>query len=446
MAVDIRSDRLPGVLQQTTSRRVPIIHGRLPGPRTEALLGRDAAVMSPSVTRPYPLAMASGKGLWVTDVDGNQFLDFTAGIGVTATGHAHPHVVRAIRRQTDQFLHMSGTDFVYEVEIAVAERLARLAPVGGPARVFFGNSGAEANEGAMKVARWHTRRPYFLAFHGAFHGRTFGALTLTASKSVQHAGFGPLLPGVYHVPYPSASPGGPTTDETFERLDQLFLTIAPPDEFAAVFVEPVQGEGGYIVPPDDFLPRLRALTRHHGMLLVADEVQSGMGRTGRMFAVEHWGVQPDIITVAKGIASGLPLGAFIARADIMNWPPGAHGTTFGGNPIACAAALASLDLLEDGLLENAAQRGRLLLAGLRRLQAEHGSEVDDVRGIGLMLGIELHTPELANELVQAAYRRGLLTLPAGVRVVRLSPALTVSADEASVALEILGAALTELAA
>jgi 4-aminobutyrate aminotransferase len=424
--------------------RTPVIRGSLPGPRTEALMARDAAVMSPSYTRPYPLAIASANGLWVTDVDGNELLDFTAGIAVNATGHAHPKVVEAVQRQAESFLHMSGTDFMYEVEVALAERLARLAPVGGPARVFFGNSGTEAVEGAMKLARWYTKRPYFLAFEGSFHGRTFGALSLTASKAIQHTGFGPLLPGVYHAPYPSAGPGGVTTDETFEGIDQLFLHHAPPEEFAAVFVEPIQGEGGYIVPPDDFLPRLRTLTLHYGILLVADEVQSGMGRTGRMFAVEHWGVQPDIVTVAKGTASGLPLGAFIARAEIMSWPPGAHGTTFGGNPVACAAALATLDLLESGLVANAETTGRELLAGLRDIGGRRPDLVRDARGVGLMVALELHTPELANQLVQAAYRRGLLTLPAGLSTVRLCPALTVSRDEIAVALDILEASLVDV--
>jgi 4-aminobutyrate aminotransferase len=424
--------------------RRPVIRGPLPGPRAAALLERDAAVMSPSMTRPYPLAVARGEGLWVTDVDGNEFLDFTAGIAVTATGHAHPRVVQAVVRQSERFLHMSGTDFVYEAEVELGERLSGLAPIDGPARVFFGNSGAEANEGAMKLARWYTHRPYFLAFNGSFHGRTFGALSLTASRAIQHAGFGALLPGVYHVPYPSASPGGMTTEQVFEQIDELFLRLAPPEEFAAVFVEPIQGEGGYIVPPDDFLPRLRKLTTHHGILLVADEVQSGMGRTGRMFAVEHWDVAPDIVTVAKGIASGLPLSAFIARAEIMGWPDGAHGTTFGGNPVACAAALATLDLLEGGLVENAASIGAELLVSLRALQARHADLVRDVRGKGLMIGIELRTPDLASQLVLAAYQRGLLALPAGFNAVRLSPALTVTPGEAAVAVEVLEQALTAI--
>jgi 4-aminobutyrate aminotransferase len=395
--------------------------------------------MSPSFTRSYPFVMDRGEGCWVTDVDGNRFLDFTAGIAVVTTGHAHPKVVAAVEEQARRFLHMSGTDFYYQSEIELAERLeAKILP-GTPAKVFFTNSGAEAIEGAMKLARFATGRPSYIAFIGAFHGRTFGALSLTASKASQRRRFAPLLSSVFHAPFPTAA-RGVTTDETMRRLEELFATVAPPESVAAVFVEPIQGEGGYLVPPDDFLPRLRELTLKHGILMVADEVQSGMGRTGRLLSIEHWGVEPDIVCLAKGIASGLPLGAFIARAEQMNWPPGSHGSTFGGNPVACAAGLATLDLLEDGLMENATRVGAVLQDGLREIAATR-PHVTDVRGLGLMLALELKTPELANKLVQSAFERGLLLLTAGTRAVRISPPLVLDAEEAATGLEIIAAAL-----
>jgi len=291
----------------------------------------------------------------------------------------------------------------------------------------------------MKLARFTTGRPSYIAFIGAFHGRTFGALSLTASKASQRRRFAPLLSSVFHAPYPTAS-RGITTDESMERIEELFSTVAPPESVAAVFVEPIQGEGGYLVPPDDFLPRLRELTKKHGILLVADEVQSGMGRTGHLLAVEHWGVEPDIVCLAKGIASGLPLGAFIARAEQMSWPPGSHGSTFGGNPVACAAALATLDLLEEGLMENAARVGAVLQDGLREIAAGH-KDVTDVRGIGLMLALELKTPDLAGRLVQRAFERGLLLLTAGTRAVRICPPLVLNSEEAATGLELIASAL-----
>jgi 4-aminobutyrate aminotransferase len=383
--------------------------------------------------------MDRGEGCWVTDVDGNRFLDFTAGIAVVSTGHSHPKVVAAIEEQARRFLHMSGTDFYYRSEIELAERLeAKILP-GTPAKVFFTNSGAEAIEGAMKLARFTTGRPSYIAFIGGFHGRTFGALSLTASKASQRRGFAPLLSSVFHAPYPAAS-RGITTDDSLQRIEELFATVAPPESVAAVFVEPIQGEGGYLVPPDDFLPRLRELTKKHGILLVADEVQSGMGRTGKLLAVEHTDVEPDIVCLAKGIASGLPLGAFIARAEQMSWPPGSHGSTFGGNPVACAAALATLDLIEDGLMDNAARVGAVLKEGLREIATGH-QDVTDVRGLGLMLALELKTPEAANGLVQSAFERGLLLLTAGSRAVRISPPLVLTEEEAATGLEIIASAL-----
>ena len=417
----------------------PLIQTPLPGPKAAELIARDAKAMSPSFTRAYPFVMERGEGCWVTDVDGNRFLDFTAGIAVVSTGHSHPRVVAAIEEQARRFLHMSGTDFYYRSEIELAERLeARILP-GTPAKVFFTNSGAEAIEGAMKLARYATGRPSYIAFIGAFHGRTFGALSLTASKASQRRRFAPLLSSVFHAPFPSAA-RGVSTDDTIAHLEELFNTVAPPESVAAVFVEPIQGEGGYLVPPDDFLPRLRELTGRNGILLVVDEVQSGMGRTGRLLAVEHWDVEPDVVCLAKGIASGLPLGAFIARAEQMSWPPGSHGSTFGGNPLACAAALATLDLLEEGLIENAARVGAQMQDGLREIAATH-AEITDVRGMGLMLAIELQTADQAGKLVQAAFERGLLLLTAGSRAVRICPPLVLDSDEAATGLEIISAAL-----
>ncbi len=419
--------------------RRPQMKTALPGPKAAELIARDARAMSPSFTRAYPFVMERGEGCWATDVDGNTFLDFTAGIAVNTTGFSHPKVVAAIEEQARRFLHMSGTDFYYRSEIELAERLeAKILP-GTPAKVFFTNSGAEAIEGAMKLARYATGRPSYVAFIGGFHGRTFGALSLTASKASQRRRFAPLLSSVFHAPFPSAS-RGVTTDDSLARIEELFNTVAPPESVAAVFVEPIQGEGGYLVPPDDFLPRLRELTHKHGILLVADEVQCGMGRTGQLLAVEHWNVEPDIVCLAKGIASGLPLGAFIARAEQMSWPPGSHGSTFGGNPVACAAGLATLDLLEQGLMANASKVGAQLQDGLREIAQTH-DQVTDVRGLGLMVALEFETAEQAGQLVQKAFERGLLLLTAGARAVRISPPLILDHEEAATGLEIIASAL-----
>ena len=435
-----RADTLDGAVK--TEVRRPQIRTPLPGPRAAALIDRDSLAMSPSFTRAYPFVMESGEGCWVSDVDGNLFLDCTAGIAVCSTGHAHPAVVAAVQEQASKFLHMSGTDFYYQVEIELAERLEQAINPGQPSKVFFTNSGAEAIEGAMKLTRYATGRPNFIAFLGAFHGRTLGALSLTASKAGQRRRFAPLLPSVFHAPFPSAA-RGVTTDQAMEQIEQLLTTIAPPDSVAAVFVEPIQGEGGYLVPPPDFLPRLRELTASHGMVLVSDEVQSGMGRTGRLLAAEHWGVEADVVCLAKGLASGLPLGAIVARGDLMSWGPGSHGSTFGGNPVACAAGLATLDLVQGGLAQNAALVGDELLAGLRELQQSH-PVIQDVRGLGLMIAIELALPEQAATLVQRAFERGLLLLTAGSRAVRICPPLVLTEDEASVALDILGEVVATL--
>jgi 4-aminobutyrate aminotransferase len=436
---------------------LPHLVTSVPGPKAAAVIERDHAVLSPSYTRCYPFVMKRGDGAIVEDVDGNRFLDFAAGIAVVATGHSHPKVVRAIEQQAGEFLHMSGTDFYYESMVELAERLAALAPGNGAKRVYFGNSGAEANEAAIKLARYHTGRDKFIAFFGGFHGRTMGALSLTGSKVVQRRGFHPPLP-VYHIPYPNLYRRPAGTSEAGHALecvrvleDQLFKTIVPPEEVAGIFVEPVQGEGGYLVPPKEFHQELRRIADRHGILLIHDEVQSGMGRTGRMFASEHFDVAPDIVTVAKGIASGLPLSATIARADLMNWPPGAHASTFGGNPVSIAAALATLDLLEGGLISNAAGMGEYLLDRLREFPARFRN-VGDVRGLGLMIAIELvsdqrtkeRAPQLRDRLEYLAFERGLLVLGAGPNSIRLCPPLVINRPQADFAVETLEACLQRL--
>lgn len=418
----------------------PEIKTLLPGPRAAALIARDEAVTSPSLTRSYPLVIERGEGCWVWDVDGNRFLDFTAGVAVCATGHAHPQVVAAIREQSGKFLHMCGSDFYYEPMVALCERLARLAPGGSAKRVFLANSGAEAVEAALKLARYATGREEFIAFHGAFHGRTIGALSLNASKPIHRERYGELLDGVHFVPYPSAY-RGQSTAATMDHINAIVVERA--NDVAAVVVESIQGEGGYLVPPDDFLPALRTLCDERGILLVVDEVQSGLGRTGKFFACEHVGVAPDVICFAKGIASGLPLGGIIARADLMQWQPGAHASTFGGNPVACAAALATLDLVEGGLMDNAARIGELMLTELRKLIRACAC-VGDARGRGLMLGVEIVSdrsaktpaPQLRDDIVQRCFERGLLLLPCGANVVRFCPPLVVTEDEARVALSV----------
>lgn len=435
---------------------VPDIRTPLPGPRAAAIIARDRAVVSPSYTRGYPLVIERGSGAVVEDVDGNSFLDCAAGIAVNATGHCHPDIVRAVTEQAQRFLHMSGTDFYYEPQVRVAEELAAVAPMPGPVKAFFGNSGAEAIEASIKLARYRTGRPNLIAFFGGFHGRTMGALSLTASKTVQRRGFGPLVPGVVHAPFADCyrCPVGATPDTcSAECLDaieqQLFVHTVAPDEVAAIVVEPIQGEGGYLVAPDQFLQRLRALTSTHGILLIDDEVQAGMGRTGRMFGIEHAGVAPDIVAIAKGIASGMPLGVSLARADLMTWPPGAHASTFGGNPVACAAALETIRLLKAQLLTNAAVVGARLQEELAALEDRHPL-IGDVRGRGLMIGVELvrdrQTKERAieerNAVVTAAFERGLLVLGAGKNTVRFCPPLVLTAEQADTAVRVFDEALT----
>jgi 4-aminobutyrate aminotransferase len=437
---------------------VPDIKTPLPGPKARALIERDRRVVSPSYTRGYPLVIERASGATVEDVDGNVFLDCTAGIAVNATGHSHPEVVSAIIHQAERFLHMSGTDFYYEPQVRLAEELSSLVPVEGGARSFFGNSGTEAIEACLKLARHATGRPAFVAFFGSFHGRTLGSLALTASKPVQRRGFGPLMPGVHHVPYADCyrCPLGLAPETcAAECLDyiehQLFAHVVAPEEVAAIVVEPIQGEGGYVVAPDQFLQRLRELASRHGILLVVDEVQSGMGRTGRMFAIEHASVKPDVVAIAKGIASGLPLGVAASRADLMTWPPGAHASTFGGNPLSCAAALATIKLLKETLVANATTVGARLMAGLLALKDKHPL-IGDVRGRGLMVGVELVRDRTTKEratserdaAVTAAFNRGLLLLGAGKNSIRFSPPLVLTSSEADTAVQIFDAALADV--
>jgi 4-aminobutyrate aminotransferase len=435
----------------------PDIKTPLPGPKARAIIDRDREYVSPSYTRDYPFVIARGEGAVVEDVDGNRFLDCAAGIAVNSTGVSHPDVVAAIVDQAGKFIHMSGTDFYYEPQVRLAEELARIVPIDGDVRTFFGNSGTEATEAALKLARYHTKRQGVIAFFGGFHGRTLGALSLTASKAIQRRGFGPMMPGVYHAPYPDTYRHEGSVDRCAAEClrfitDQILVHLASPDEIAAVVVEPIQGEGGYIVPPKAFLQGLRELTTRHGMVLVVDEVQSGMGRTGKMFASQHFDLTPDVVNIAKGIASGLPLGVTCARKDLMTWPPGAHASTFGGNPIACAAASATIALLERSLVANAAAVGGRLMGGLRELQDKHPI-IGDVRGMGLMIGIELVrdrvTKERAtderNALVQAMFRRGVLTLGAGRNAVRLAPPLVLSHTQADAVLAVFDDALAEVA-
>lgn len=412
--------------------QAPELVTRLPGPKAAAWIARDDQVMSPSYTREYPLVAARGWGCVLEDIDGNRFLDFTAGLAVTATGHAHPQVTAAIIDQAAQLLHMSGTDFYYPSAIELAERLARLAPGTEPKRIFLTNSGTEAVEAALKLARYYTGRQRVISFNGAFHGRTYGAMSLGGSKAVHQRGFSPLVPGVHRLPF----------DASRGEFEELFARSCPADEVAAIFVEPIQGEGGYRIPSPGFLPMLRELCDLHGMLLVADEVQTGLGRSGHWFACEHFGVVPDILCLAKGIASGLPLGAIVARADLMTWQPGSHASTFGGNPVACRAALATLDLVEREYLANARQRGAQLRAGLERLACERQC-LGEVRGLGLMQAVDAVgpggvDPELRHEIIQGAFHRGLLLVGCGKAAIRFCPGLCVTPEQVETALRIFG--------
>jgi 4-aminobutyrate aminotransferase len=430
----------------------------LPGPKAQAAVAADDRLISPSYTRSYPLVARRGRGMRVEDVDGNEFLDFAAGIAVVSTGHCHPEVVAAIQKQAAELIHISGTDFYCELMTDLAERLSAIAPMPGPHKLFYGNSGAEAVECALKLARYHTGRQQVISFFGAFHGRTMGALSLTGSKPQQKRRFSPLVPGVTHIRYPYAyrgCSGGAQEQEAFSMgcarfiEEKLFKTILAPEEVAAIFVEPIQGEGGYVVAPDNFLRELRAICNRHGILLVVDEVQCGAGRTGKWWAIQHSGVEPDIVCMAKGIASGMPLGVCMARAEVMDWVPGSHASTFGGNPVSIAAALATMDILGREGIANAARMGEQMLERLRGWTQTH-PHVGDVRGRGLMIGIELVKDKatrepataLRNRVEALAFERGLMILGCGETSIRLCPPLIVSEQEATVALDILEEALT----
>jgi len=431
----------------------PKLKTPLPGPEAKRVVAADDRIISPSYTRSYPLVAKRGRGVRVEDVDGNEFLDFAAGIAVVSTGHCHPAVVAAIQKQAGELIHMSGTDFYYESLVTLSERLSAIAPMPGPHRFYYGNSGAEAIECALKLARYHTGRQNIIAFLGAFHGRTMGALSLTASKPQQRRRFAPLVPGVTHIRYPNVyrgCEGGPQEAEAFALgcaryiEDKLFHTVLPPEEVAAIFVEPIQGEGGYVVAPTIFMQELRRICDKHGILLVADEVQSGAGRTGKWWAIEHTGVEPDIVCSAKGIASGMPLGICMTKASIMDWKPGSHASTFGGNPVCIAAALATLDVLQNEGLANATAQGERMFSRLRGWPKKHPI-VGDVRGRGLMIGIEIvkdqetreAAPALRDRIVDLAFERGLLILGCGENSIRLAPPLIVKEEECLVALDIL---------
>ena len=444
--------------QELHARYGPKLVCPLPGPKARAAVEADQRLISPSYTRSYPLVAKRGRGLRIEDPDGNEFLDFAAGIAVVSTGHCHPEVVAAIQKQAAELIHISGTDFYNELLTDLATRLSAVAPMPGPHRFFYGNSGAEAIECALKIARYHTGRQQVISFFGAFHGRTMGALSLTGSKPQQKRRFAPLVPGVTHVRYPYVYRGckGDAQEEEAFSLDcarsieeKLFKTVLPPEEVAAIFIEPIQGEGGFVPAPANFLRELRAICDRHGILLVADEVQSGCGRTGQWWAIEDSGVEPDIVCIAKGIASGMPLGICMTRAEIMDWAPGSHASTFGGNPVSIAAALATMDILEREGIANAARVGEFILERVRGWKQSHAS-VGDVRGRGLMIGIEIvkdkatrqPAVELRNRIETLAFERGLIVLGCGETSLRLSPPLIVSKEEATVALNILEEALT----
>ncbi len=444
--------------QEMHAKFGPKLLGPVPGPKAKAAVEADTRWISPSYTRSYPLVAKRGRGIRVEDVDGNEFLDFAAGIAVVSTGHCHPEVVAAIQKQAAELIHISGTDFYNEPLTDLAEQLSAVAPMPGPHKFFYGNSGAEAIECALKLARYHTGRQHIIAFLGAFHGRTMGALSLTGSKPQQKRRFAPLVPGVTHIPYPNvyrACKGDAEEQEAFSMgcarylEERIFKTIVPPEEVAAIFVEPIQGEGGYVVAPTNFMRELRAVCDRHGILLVADEVQSGAGRTGKWWAIEHTGVQPDIVCMAKGIASGMPLGVCMTRASVMNWVPGSHASTFGGNPVSIASALATIEILKREAIGNAERVGSAIMQRLQGWKKSHPM-VGDVRGRGLMIGIELvldkGTREPAgavrNRIETLAFERGLMVLGCGESSIRLCPPLIVTEDEAMVALDILEEAFT----
>jgi 4-aminobutyrate aminotransferase len=457
-AIDTKADSKIAAKSNGVTAKLPHLVTELPGPKAKQLVQRDAAVVSPSYTRDYPLVAKIGRGAMIEDVDGNTFLDFAAGIAVCATGHCHPEVVAAIQKQASELIHMSGTDFYYPNLVELAEKLASIAPGKTPKRVYFGNSGAEAIEAAIKLVKYHTKGDKLIAFHGAFHGRTMGALSLTASRSIQRKGFGTLLSGVFHMPFPDTyrgtygiRPESASADCLSYLENELFRRRVDPEEVAGIFIEPIQGEGGYLPAPADFLQGLQRICRKYGIMFVADEVQSGMGRTGKWWASDHAGIEPDIICTAKGIASGMPLSAIIARADVMNWVPGAHASTFGGNPVCIAASIATLGLLERQYMANAARMGDYIMKRTADWREKH-KIVGEVRGRGLMIGIEFvrdqktkeKATDLRNKLVQMAFHKGLLVLGSGDTTLRLCPPLLIDEAQADFALNTLEACITEL--
>jgi len=439
-----------------TTIKLPEIKTELPGPKAKEIVAGDARYVSPSYTRAYPLVIKRGFGAMIEDLDGNIFLDFNAGVAVCATGHSHPKVVEAISKQAAEFIHLAACDYYYPQLVQLGEKLERVTPGTFPKRTHFGNSGAEAVEGALKVARYATRRDKFIAFYGGFHGRTLGALSLTCSKAAQRRGFGRQVLDVTHIPYPNplrwpyCAKGEDAGVECIRFLEEVvFKTSVPPEEVAAIVLEPVQGEGGYIVPPRSFFEGLHRIREKYGILLVADEVQSGMGRTGKMWACEHFDFVPDIITSAKGIASGLPLGVTVARADLMSWHEGAHASTFGGNPVAIAASLATFELLENGLLENCRAMGERLMGGLKQIAAKYTECIAEVRGLGLMIGVEIvknretlePNVELRNRIVSECFQRGLILLGCGESSIRFSPPLVIDSEQVDCALSIFDEAI-----
>ena len=426
-------------------------HSSYPGKLGASFIQRDKMVSSPSYVRPYPFVMDHGKGVEVWDVDNNRFLDFTSGIAVVSTGHSHPLVVKAIQEQAEKFIHISS-DFYHPRWVELSEKLAQIAPFREQAKIFLCNSGTEAIEAAIKLARYHTGRDKFIAFYNAFHGRTMGALSMMASKAHYRKGFFPTTNGVFHAPFPDPlhplliSKPGEGIGETVVRFieEQIFTHLAPPSEFAGILLEPIQGEGGYIIPPPDFLPALRKLCDKHGILLIDDEVQTGIGRTGKWWGIQHFNVEPDIVAFAKGVASGIPLGGIIAKESVMSWTAGSHGNTFGGNPIACVAALTTLQLVEKELMQNAAEVGHYALEKLQQFKLEFPF-IFDVRGKGLMLAIEVLSPQshhlshsdFRDQIVQRSFENGLLILGCGQNVLRLIPPLVINKKEMDEGLHIL---------
>jgi len=445
-------------IETNVETKLPHLITPLPGPKAKQIVERDAQVISPSYTRDYPLVAKRGHGAVIEDVDGNSFLDFAAGIAVVSTGHCNPAVVAAIQKQAAELIHMSGTDFYYPNMVELAEKLASIAPGKGPKRVYFGNSGAEAVEAAIKLAKYHTKRDKLVAFHGAFHGRTMGALSLTASRAVQRKGFGTLLSGVFHMPFPDTyrgtygiRPENASADCLSYLENELFRRRVDPNEVAGIFIEPIQGEGGYLPAPAQFLQGLEKICHKYGIMLVADEVQSGMGRTGKWWAVDYAGVEPDIICTAKGIASGMPLSAIITKASVMDWTPGAHASTFGGNPVCIAASLATLGLIEKSYMANAARMGEFIKRQTADWTQRH-KIVGEVRGRGLMIGIEFvrdqktkeRAPDLRNRIVQMAFHKGLLVLGSGDTTLRLCPPLMIDEEQAAFAVRTLDEIITEI--